>query len=533
MEFRVLGPFEVCESGQALEIGAGKQRALLVVLLLCSGEVVSTDRLIDALWDEDPPASALNSIHVYVSQLRKVLGNGHLETRGHGYLLTLEPEQLDLGRFERLLGEGRELLADGEAEQAAETLRSALALWRGPPLADFASEPFAQGEIGRLEELRLAAFEERVEADLALDRHAELIPELEVLVRQHPLRERLQAQLMLALYRSGRQAEALGTYRQARRMLAEELGLEPGRRLQELEGAILNQDPELDPPTRKPGPLVTRSRRSGVLIAIGAAVLLSAAVAVAAIERNGNDAPGLAAASANSVAAIDAGSNRLVAEVPVGNGPTSVAVGEGSVWVTNALDRSVSRIDPGTSGVLQRIDVGGDPSGIAVGAGAVWVANSLDGTVSRIDPQTNREVQTIPVGVTPTAIAASGSAVWVTSAEERSRHEDRRRSGPRRGQDPDRRARSRHRRRRQEYLGHGRVEPERRPHRFPARQSSSKRWAWATGRPASRSAKAPCGSRTRSTAPSRVSTRRRTALRPRSRSAKALTASRSDQVPSG
>ncbi len=250
MEFRVLGPFEVCEGGQPLEIGAGKQRALLAVLLLRSGEVVSTDRLIDALWDEDPPASALNSIHVYVSQLRKALGNGHLETRGHGYLLALEPEQLDLGRFERLLGEGRELLAEGEAERAAEVLRAALALWRGPPLSDFASEPFAHGEIARLEELRLSALEERVEADLALGRHAELVPELEALVREHPLRERLRAQLMLALYRSGRQAEALDAYQQARRMLAEELGLEPGRRLQELEGAILRQDPELDPPAR-------------------------------------------------------------------------------------------------------------------------------------------------------------------------------------------------------------------------------------------------------------------------------------------
>ena len=318
-----------------------------------------------------------------------------------------------------MLGEGRELLADGEAEQAAETLRSALALWRGPPLADFASEPFAQGEIARLEELRLAAFEERVDADLALDRHAELIPELEALVRQHPLRERLRAQLMLALYRSGRQAEALDTYRQARRMLAEELGLEPGRRLQELEGAILNQDPELDPPAKGSAGLGRARRRSGILIAAGAALLLSAATAVAGIELTGRESPGLSAASANSVAAIDAGSNRLVAEVPVGSGPTNVAVGEASVWVTNAHDRSVSRIDPRTGALVQRIDVGGDPSGIAVGGGSVWVANSLDGTVSRIDPQTNRVAQTIPVGVTPTALAVGGGALWVTSGEER------------------------------------------------------------------------------------------------------------------
>ena len=420
LEFRILGPFEVSDHGRPLEVGAGKQRALLALLLLRSDEVVSADSLIDALWDERAPASAQNSVHIYVSRLRKALGNGRLETRGHGYVLALEPEQLDLTRFERLLAEGRKLLAGHEPERAAETLREALALWRGPPLSDFASESFAQGEIARLEELRLGAVEERVEADLALGRHPELVPELEALVRAHPLRERLRAQLMLALYRSDRQAEALDVYRQAHRMLADELGLEPGRRLQELERAILNQDPELDPPARKPGPLVTRPRRSGVLIAIGAAVLLSAAVAVAASELTGDDSPGLAAASANSVAALDTGSSRIVADVPVGNGPTSVVAGEGAVWVVNSVDETVSRVDPETGGVVQRIDVGADPGGIAVGGGAVWVANSLDATVSRIDPQTNREVDTIPVGLTPTALGVDGKTVWVTSAEERS-----------------------------------------------------------------------------------------------------------------
>ena len=419
VEFRLLGPFEVSERGQPLEVSAGKQRTLLAVLLLRAGEVVSTDRLIDALWEEDPPASALNSVHIYVSHLRKALGDGRLHTRGHGYLLELEPEQLDLGRFERLLGEGRQLLAEADAERAAEVLRAALALWRGPPLSDFAAEPFAQGEIARLEELRLAAIEERIEADLALGRHAELVSELETLVRQHPLRERLRAQLMLALYRSARQAEALDVYRQGRRMLSEELGLEPGRSLQELEGAILRQDPQLDPPGLPAISFGRARRRSGVLIAIGAVLLLSAATAVAGIALTGEDSPGLSAASANSAAAINARSNRLVADVPVGSGPTNVAVGEGAVWVTNALDRSVSRIDPGTGALVQRTDVGGDPSGIAVGGGSVWVANSLDGTVSRIDPQTNRTVQTIPVGVTPTALAVDAGVLWVTSAEER------------------------------------------------------------------------------------------------------------------
>ena len=420
LEFRILGPFEVTERGRPLDVGAGKQRALLALLLLNAGEVVSTDRLIDALWGDQPPASALNSVHVYVSQLRKAFANGHLETHGHGYRLALEPEQVDLGRFERLLGQGRTLLAAGEAERAAEALRAAIDLWRGPPLSDVGFEPFAGGEIARLEELRVAALEERIEADLALGRDAELVPELEALVREHPLRERLRAQLMLALYRSGRQAEALDAYREARRTLADDLGLEPGRGLQELERAILRHDAQLEAPAQPSLPAGRTRRKSGVLIAIGAALLLSAAIAVAVIELTRGDSRGLSSASANSVAAIDARSNRLVAEVPVGSGPTEVAVGEGSIWVTNALDGSVSRIDPRTSAFVQRIDVGGDPGGIAFGAGAVWVANSRDGTVSRIDPKTNREVEAIPVRVTPTALAFGDGALWVTSAEERS-----------------------------------------------------------------------------------------------------------------
>jgi len=417
-EFRILGPFEARENGRPLAVGAGKQRALLALLLLRAGEVVSTDQLIDALWGESPPASALNSVHVYVSQLRKVLGEGCLITRGRGYLLALEPEQVDLGCFERLLGEGRELLAGGEAERARKALQTGIALWQGPPLVDFASQPFAQGEIARLEELRLAALEERIEADLALGRHLELVPELEALVHADPLRERLRAQLMLALYRSGRQAEALEAYRQARAMLVEELGLEPGRRLRELERAILSQDSQLDAPARAAAPLRRARRRSGLLIAIGAALLLAAAIAVVVIELTDSGNPGLSSAPANAVALIDTDTNRLVADVPVGGSPRTIAVGEGAVWVTSGEDQTVSRIDVRTNTMSQTIKVGSGPSAVAVGGGAIWVANGLDRTVSRIDPKTNEVVQTITVGNTPTAIAYSDEAVWVTNADD-------------------------------------------------------------------------------------------------------------------
>ena len=202
VEFRILGPLEVVEHDQRLVLGGPKQRALLAILLLHRGEVVSTDRLSDELWGERPPASAAKTVQAYVSNLRRALGDGLVVTRGHGYVLQTERGQLDVDRFEALVDAGRTSLGEGDARPASERLREALALWRGPPLADFAYEPFAQAETARLEEARSAALEDRIDADLALGRHAALVGELEALVREHPLRERLQGQLMLALYRA-------------------------------------------------------------------------------------------------------------------------------------------------------------------------------------------------------------------------------------------------------------------------------------------------------------------------------------------
>jgi DNA-binding SARP family transcriptional activator len=201
---------------------------VLAILLLHRGEVVSADRIVDELWGERPPGRATKTVQVYVSRLRKALGDGVLVTRGGGYVLELNGESVDADRFSRLAGQGRRALDDGDPEGAREKLTAALDLWRGPPLADLAYEPFAQNEVARLEELRLVAVENRADADLALGRHAELVPELEALVREHPTRERLREELMLALYRSGRQVEALESYRDARRALDQELGLEPG-----------------------------------------------------------------------------------------------------------------------------------------------------------------------------------------------------------------------------------------------------------------------------------------------------------------
>jgi DNA-binding SARP family transcriptional activator len=247
VEFRILGPLEVIDDeGRPIRLGGARQRALLAALLLHANEVVLLDRLMDELWGDRPPASGAKALQVAVSQLRKSLGNGALQTRSGGYVLHVDEEQLDLGHFGRLRETARSALAAGRAEEAAAALREALGLWRGRALADVAGEEFARGEAERLEELRLVALEERIEADLALGRHAELVAELESLVQRHPLRERLKLQLMLALYRSGRQAEALDVYRETRRLLAEELGIEPGPGLRELERAILRQDPELE-----------------------------------------------------------------------------------------------------------------------------------------------------------------------------------------------------------------------------------------------------------------------------------------------
>jgi DNA-binding SARP family transcriptional activator len=290
-EFRVLGPVEAVVEGHPVPLPAAKPRALLALLLLNRNRVVSVGTLIDELWGEESPETATKALQGYVSQLRKALGADRLLTKSPGYSIRVEEGELDLDRFERLVREGRERLAAGDAEAAAEQLAQALTLWRGPPLDEFLAEPFARDAGARLEDARLAAIEDRIEADLGLGRHGQLVPELEELVRAHPFRERPRGQLMLALYRSGRQAEALELFRRTRETLIEELGIEPGEPLQELERAILRHDPSLEPGSYRPRldafplPAATegaapRSRRYP--LAIGLALALAAAAATAA-----------------------------------------------------------------------------------------------------------------------------------------------------------------------------------------------------------------------------------------------------------
>ena len=256
LKFRVLGPFEVVCDGRLLDVGPTKQRATLAMLLMHANTVVPTDRLLDGLWSGEPPVNARHALQVYVSNLRKLLksgrspgGNGQvLITRRPGYLLSVPSEQLDAACFERLVANGRQALTDGRVGEASELLRAALGLWRGPALADLTDLPFTRAQIPRLEQLRLQALEARLDADLALGRHVDLVGELETLVAMHPLRERFWIQLMLALYRASRQGEALQTYQAARELLIEQLGIDPGMEMRQLQTAILRQDPTLASP---------------------------------------------------------------------------------------------------------------------------------------------------------------------------------------------------------------------------------------------------------------------------------------------
>jgi predicted ATPase/DNA-binding SARP family transcriptional activator len=268
VEFRILGPLEVLDEGRPIALGAAKQRALLGALLLHANEVVSAERLVDELWGERPPATAYKLIQGYVSELRKALRPETIETRPPGYVVRVGADDLDLTRFRLLSAEAVRLTEAGDARRAAGRFREALALWRGRVLADVSLEGTAQREADQLDELRVETVSNRIEAELFCGLHVELVGQLEALVAEHPLRERPRGQLMLALYRSGRQAEALAVYRETRRLFQEELGIDPGRELQELERAILNQDAALDressgPATNlpiAPTPLIGRER---------------------------------------------------------------------------------------------------------------------------------------------------------------------------------------------------------------------------------------------------------------------------------
>jgi len=456
-----------------------KQRALLGMLLLKAGEPTSADRLIEELWGGSPPADAATALQAHVSRLRKILEPAHggdpklLLTKREGYTLEIAPEQLDLHEFESLLRHGRRQLESGDPRAAADTLREALGLWHGGALAGLEYEPFAAEPIRRLEDLRLEASETRFEADLALGRHSAVAAELDPLVREHPLRERLRGQLMLALYRSGRQADALAVYDEGRRVLVEELGIEPGARLQQLHAQILGQDPALAGPNAPRGeaaasPTPVPIRRIAlalgglavVAVAVTATVLLTGAdeseavptsgavypIAVQSGERDGDPvevggSPAAITTEEGGVWALDADGQTIsriageeVSTFGVGATPIDLEAGAGALWVevgerveggqiAGPIGTAVARVDPTTSTVRARIPLPraeratstASDDQIAVEPDAVWVIGP-DHAVSRIDPRTDRVTQTIR-GLAATAIATGDAGTWALTAD--------------------------------------------------------------------------------------------------------------------
>ena len=404
MKFGVLGAIEARRDGQTVPLGGPKQRALLAFLLLHANQPVSRDRLIDALWGERPPARADASLDSYVSRLRKVLGAERLVRASSGYLIKVEPDALDLERFERLASDGR--------------FEEALEVWRGPALADILFEPFANEAAQELEERRLLALEQRIEAELESGEGVELVPELDRLVREHPLRERLIAQLMLALYRAGRQADALATMQSARRRLSAELGLEPGPTLLQLERRILQHDPTLRS-TRKQPAASRRSDRRLILAATAALVVTGLVVAVLLSSAGGK--PGLRlTGNEDDLVAITVAAARPVSATGLAAAPGAATSGYGSLWVSNPSADDVVRIDPESGAVADHISVGGEPGDIVSGGGAIWVAGTLGATIARIDPTTDTITQTIGLaGANPVALAFADGHLWVADSTDR------------------------------------------------------------------------------------------------------------------
>ena len=411
MDFNILGAFEIRRDGEPVSLPTGRERSLLALLLVHRGEVVSVDRIIDVLWGERPPETASKAVQGYISHLRTVLDDGMLVTRAPGYVLSADQDSIDGERFENLAAEGRRALANGHDENAARVLDEALRLWRGQAFADFAFESFVQVEAQRLEEIKLGAIEDRNDALLRLGRHADLVGSLTALVADHPLRERLTGQLMVVLYRSGRQAEALATYRDAHQLLDAELGLAPTPDLQRLERSILNQDSSLDaPPSTRRLAARPRSRPLGVVLG----GLLAIVVVVATVALTRGDSADLPATVINSLVKIDPETNRIVEVVRVGREPVYAAANEDAVWVVNWKDRTVSRVDARTAAVET---LGGlaTPMGFAFDGPSIWIGSASTNRATRLDAKSLQVQEHLETPVsTATLIAVGAGSLWVS-----------------------------------------------------------------------------------------------------------------------
>jgi YVTN family beta-propeller protein len=471
IQFRILGPLEVVVGGEERPVPGDKLQSLLARLLLERNRAVATERLVDDLWGDEAPPTARQSLHAHVARLRRVLGTGDngslLGNDGRGYVLTVDDEQIDAERFRQLVVAARDERRGGRLVAARDRYRAALALWRGPVL-DGVSLEAANGERAELDGVRLAALEERIDLDIELGAAAEIVPELQQLVQHDPLRERAWAQLMLALYASGRQADALTAYQDARRVLVG-LGLEPGPRLRELEQAILNQDSSLATLPLRPDGVRKRPRAWRGLAAFAA--IAAAATVVVAVVALRNDPPSAATAPTvrpNSLVEIDPTTNRVVSSTRVGRGPERIAATGDAIWVANGEDRTVARVDLATKEVrivggapvardltsalngdvwlssfeepfvtriarrgrivggmhalaaaLVRVRLPGSAEGLAVGGGYLWVTSPSDSggrdTVFQIDLGTRRVVSSLPVGTLPLFATFGYGSAWISN----------------------------------------------------------------------------------------------------------------------
>ena len=383
-------------------------------------KIVSSDHaLLNGIGGERPPPSAAESLDTYVYRLRKLLSHDRLLRQANGYLLRVDPGERDVDQFELLLASAGRASETGDHRAMAAALAEALALWRGPAWADMLDEPSVAGEAQRLEELRLSAVQSRIEAELVIGGGGELVPELKQLAAEHPLRERLLWCLMLALYRAGRQTDALEAFQAARQRLVEELGLEPGPELHELQQRILRHDPLL----KAPHPLLSTSeagdrRKLAAAAVLAAAGVLGAVLASVFLFGVATAPPGRAAlAGSNGLVAIDTASGRLVAATQLDGAPGAVSSGANSVWVADPSGGAVTRIDPGSGAVVDQILVGGEPGSIVSGGGAIWAASTIGATVTRIDPTTESLTQTITLpGENPGAIGYGADRLWVADA---------------------------------------------------------------------------------------------------------------------
>jgi len=439
LEFRILGPVEVSNGAGILRLGGPKQRALLADLVLNAGTAVSTARLIEDLWGNDPPPTAEHTVEAYISRIRRILRDDSarevLLTKPPGYLLDIGRDRVDAFRFEQLVEEGTAAAGRGDDNKASAVLRGALGLWRGDALADVCEAPFARGAARQLADRRLLALERRIEFDLRLGRAQDLIAELEALAAAHPYHEPFHEQLMLALYRSGRQTEALAAFRRARVLLVDELGIEPGLGLRKLELAILRQDPELhghpvahpriqrqgQPPPRtlpKPAPPPRRApRRRRALVAAGLALAVAATGVLVVLRHSATGARVPASdVHANAVVFVDLARTAVLGQAGTHGRPTGIAAGFGRLWVTDTANGRVLVLDPATFRIEDQIPLGRDPTGVAATANGIWVTDPGSGKVSEINPRSETVVATVTVAAAPSAIAVGAGGVWVADA---------------------------------------------------------------------------------------------------------------------